>query len=180
SIELTANDLPDGYRSILAILADIVVACQYLHPSSGPVSGSDITGIALIDEVDLHLHARLQRDIVTRLRDALPNMQFVVTTHSPLVAASFEREELVLLDREAPGGIRHLDRQILAFTADEVYEWLLDTRPYSEAGRQQLEQGGHEATRLLYQSPEHGEAQAEELLREQEHLLQKLRDMPAD
>jgi len=176
---LNPIDLPDGFRSVVALLADIATGWHQLRGFGEPANPEEIEGIVLVDELDLHLHASLQRQIVPRLRAALPNVQFIVSTHSPLVAASFDRSELVLLDQESPGGIRPVDRQILGFTADEVYEWLLDTPPYSEAGGEVLRKGGPEATLLLYQSPEHSEEAAVGLASEQEDLLEKLRNMPA-
>jgi len=46
-----------------------------------------------------------------------------------LVLANFDANEIIALDRDSYGNIRELDRQILSFTADEIYEWLMGTRP---------------------------------------------------
>jgi hypothetical protein len=51
----------------------------------------------------------------------------VVSTHSPLILTSFDRHEMVALDRAQPSGLRHLDRQILGWTTDEVINWLMET-----------------------------------------------------
>ncbi|MGB0722015.1 MAG: AAA family ATPase [Gammaproteobacteria bacterium] len=134
-----AHQLPDGFRSSLAWMADLCGRYAALNPSAA--QAKDIKGIVLIDEIDLHLHASLQRAIIPRLRSALPGVQFIVTSHSPLILASFDRNELVLLDNEAEDGVRRSDRQVLGFSADEIYEWLLDTPPSSEAMEAQLEAG---------------------------------------
>ena len=101
---LGSLDLPDGFRSMLALLADIASGWHELHPDAadGEVDAKDIDGIVLVDELDLHLHARLQRLIVSRLRRTLPNLQWIVTTHSPFIVGSFDRTEIVVLDARSP------------------------------------------------------------------------------
>lgn len=130
-------DLPDGFRSSLTWLADLCTRWVALNPSSreSPPSLDAISGLVMVDEVDLHLHASLQRAIVPRLRRALPGLQWIVTSHAPLVLASFDRTELVPLEED---GIRQLDRQILSFSADQVYDFLLRTSPSSEVIEEQL------------------------------------------
>lgn len=123
------SDLPDGYRATLAWLADLCLQHGGLYPQC--TSLEEIQALVLVDEVDLHLHPRLQRELVPALREALPKVQWVVTTHSPLVLACFDRHEIVALDREAEGGVQRLDRQILGFSADEIYRWLMDTEPHT-------------------------------------------------
>ena len=105
---LESLDLPDGFRSMVALLSDISLGWHDLHPDDVEPDLDKISGIVLVDELDLHLHARLQRLIVPRLRTALPNIQWIVSTHSPLIVTSFESSELVVLDRAAPGGIKQL------------------------------------------------------------------------
>jgi hypothetical protein len=175
--ELGALDLPDGFRSVLALLADIAAGWHDLNPEVDDVDATEITGIVLVDELDLHLHARLQREIVPRLRRALPGMQWIVTTHSPFIVGSFDQSELVVLDREQPGGIRELDRQVLAFTANDIYDWLLDARPVSLAGENATSQP--DGVSLLYQSPGRNAEEAERLLARQDDLLAQLRDVQA-
>jgi hypothetical protein len=169
---LESLDLPDGFRSMVALLADISHGWHDLHPDQDDPELDKISGIVLVDELDLHLHAQLQRRIVGQLRAALPHVQWIVTTHSPLVVTSFESSELVVLDREAEGGIRQLDREVLAFTANEVYDWLLDTRPVSTAGV--AEMAADRGSELLYQSPTLDAAQAKQLADMQGDLLAKL------
>lgn len=172
---LSSLDLPDGFRSILALLADIASGWHELHPPSAgeTVSGEDIDGIVLVDELDLHLHARLQRNIVPRLREALPRVQWVITTHSPYIVGSFDQTEIVLLDRSQKSGIRQLDRQVLGFTTNEINDWLLGAPAISAAGEAELAKDS--ATALLYQSPTRDRDAAEKLLSEQDELLDKLR-----
>lgn len=124
-------DLPDGYRSTAAWMADLCIRWLVLNPNSG-TSPSDIQGIVLIDELDLHLHASLQRGIVSRLRKALPNVQWIITSHAPLILASFDRNEIVALDQDMESGYRVPREQIYGFSADQVYNYIFHISPVSE------------------------------------------------
>ena len=129
-----AIDLPDGFRSAAAWLADLCsIWCDKAPDVAVNGNPADIHAIVLIDEIDLHLHPSLQRELIPRLRTALPKVQWIVTTHSPLVLANFDANEIIALDRDSEGGIRELDRQILGFTSDQIYDWLMGTRPMGAA-----------------------------------------------
>ncbi len=126
--QVEALDLPDGFRSSIAWLADLCsIALETAAGKHGPKRPEEIEAVVLLDEIDLHLHPSLQRTIVPRLRAALPRVQFIATTHSPLVLSNFDRAEIIALDRSVPGRVRELDRQILAFSVDQIYEWLMET-----------------------------------------------------
>lgn len=176
--EVDAIDLPDGFRSTVAWLADLCAAWHRTAPPEEAATSdpAKISGIALVDEIDLHLHATLQRSLVPRLRAALPNVQFIVTTHSPLVLASFDRAEIVVLDRDAENGIRELDRQIFAFSTDQVYEFLMGTPPQSTVIEEKLEKGDDpELALYLYQSQERSEEETRAELEERRRLIEELR-----
>ena len=108
-------------------MADLCAAwCEKFPERARKGRPQDIDALVLIDEIDLHLHPSLQRILVPRLRETLPRVQWVVSTHSPLILSCFDSAEIVALDRTEPGGIRFLDRQILGFSTDEIYQLLLD------------------------------------------------------
>ncbi len=99
--QVSAFELPDGYRASVAWMADLLSRWTKLRLRTAEAVAEAATepgleavrGIVLIDELDLHLHASLQRSIVPRLREALPNLQFLVTSHSPLVLSSFDEND---------------------------------------------------------------------------------------
>ncbi|MFO0610427.1 MAG: AAA family ATPase [Polyangiales bacterium] len=133
---LAAVDLPDGLRATLAWVADLCFAWYAIATPEERAEGfASMRATVLVDEIDLHLHPKLQRTLVTRLRERLPRVQWIVTTHSPLVLASFDREEIVLLEPDPENGVRRrpLDRQIMGFTLDEIVSWLMETAPHSAA-----------------------------------------------
>lgn len=77
--------LSDGYRSVLALAGDIVWRLLMAFPESDDPLKEE--GVVLIDELDIHLHPVWQRDIALWLQEQFPNIQFIVATHSPLVAS---------------------------------------------------------------------------------------------
>ncbi len=91
NVEVEADQLSSGEKSMLILIADIARRLCLLNPKSdNPLHGQ---GIVLIDEIDLHLHPKLQRQIIPKLQAIFPNIQFVVTTHSPLVISNlFEND----------------------------------------------------------------------------------------
>lgn len=81
--ELRIEQLSDGFKIITAMVADIASRMAEANPEAeNPLL---ISGIVLIDEIDLHLHPKWQRKILRQLRNTFPNVQFIVTTHSPIV-----------------------------------------------------------------------------------------------
>ena len=94
SLMLTINDatypfhyLSDGYRNMLALVADLAIKCATLNPQLG-IEATKCVGVVLIDEIDLHLHPKWQRRVVSDLINIFPNIQFVSTTHSPFIIQS--------------------------------------------------------------------------------------------
>jgi len=165
---VSATELPDGFRATIAWLADLCAAWHDKAPEEARDGDpSKIRAIVLIDEIDLHLHAALQRILVPRLRKALPEVQWIVTTHSPLVVSSFDSRELVVLDASSEGPVkRELDRQILAFSTDEVYRWLMGISPHSAVLDEPLQtsSGARDArlAAMVAHSPDVSGKQAEE------------------
>ncbi|MBF0108557.1 MAG: AAA family ATPase [Magnetococcales bacterium] len=80
---LDVVQLSDGEKSFLALVGDIARRLAMMNPGlKNPLTGK---GIVLIDEVDLHLHPQWQQTIMGNLVKTFPNVQFILTTHSPIV-----------------------------------------------------------------------------------------------
>lgn len=90
--------LSEGYRNMVAMIADIAWRASVLNPHYGAEAHLRADGVVLIDELDLHLHPAWQRRIVGDLRRTFPQIQFIVTTHSPQIVASVSRAQVRLLD----------------------------------------------------------------------------------
>ena len=92
--------LSDGHRSMTALAADIAMRCVQLNPHLKGDAPNGTDGVVLIDGLDLHLHPNWQRRIVGDLTSFFPKLQFVVTTHSPFIVQSLDRQGLVNLSEE--------------------------------------------------------------------------------
>ena len=77
------QQLSDGEKCLLALIGDLARRASMANPVLGNPLLSD--GIVLIDEIELHLHPSWQRKVITTLRDTFPNLQFLISTHSPQV-----------------------------------------------------------------------------------------------
>ena len=87
-----------GYRTVIAWTVDLAARMLDRYPDSDdPLSEP---AVVLVDEIDLHLHPKWQRTIMTFLGDRFKNMQFIVTAHSPLVVQAAQNANIVLLRRE--------------------------------------------------------------------------------
>ena len=93
--------LSDGQRSMAALAADIALRCVQLNPHLAGEAPSETEGVALIDELDLHLHPNWQRVVVRNLTSLFPKLQFVATTHSPFIVQSLDGQGLVNLSGRA-------------------------------------------------------------------------------
>jgi len=90
--------LSDGLKTMGAMVAEIAYRCAILNPHYGKEAIRESKGIVLIDEIDMHLHPKWQRQVVNDLKKAFPNIQFIVTTHSPFIVQSLDSDELINLD----------------------------------------------------------------------------------
>lgn len=92
------KNLSDGYKNTIGMIADIAYRMAVLNPQLLDRVLTETPGIVLIDEVDLHLHPRWQQRILGDLQMLFPNVQFIVSTHAPLVISSVKKENLIVLD----------------------------------------------------------------------------------
>lgn len=79
-------------KAVLSVIADIAKRLSMANPDSQNPLEED--AVILIDELDLHLHPKWQKEIVDDLKRTFPNCQFIVSTHSPFVIQSLNAEEL--------------------------------------------------------------------------------------
>ncbi|WP_412851411.1 AAA family ATPase [Ectothiorhodospira shaposhnikovii] len=101
---LPVTQLSDGVRAMVSLVADMAWRCAKLNPQMGARAQQETQGIALIDEVDMHLHPEWQQTVIQTLREAFPHIQFVVTTHSPQVLSTIRRENVRVIQSDAEGG----------------------------------------------------------------------------
>ncbi len=128
----------DGYRMTFSWMIDFF---GWAMRAGAFDSEGEIAGILLIDELEQHLHPAMQRDLLGQLARALPRVQILSTTHSPLVALAAHPEQIVSLHRHGPLIESCLVPNLDGYTADDVLveETLFGTDPYSSETRQRLE-----------------------------------------
>jgi predicted ATP-binding protein involved in virulence len=97
---LALDQLSGGYGVMLALIVDLARRMAQADPHLG-VDAIDASGVVLIDEVDLHLHPRWQQRVLPDLLSAFPNIQFVVSTHSPQVLTTVQPNQIAPLERQA-------------------------------------------------------------------------------
>jgi predicted ATP-binding protein involved in virulence len=95
---VSISNLGLGYRTVTAWMVDLSAKMIDSYPNSeNPLTEP---AVVLVDEIDLHLHPKWQRTIMSILTERFPNVQFIVTAHSPLVVQAARNANLVLLRRE--------------------------------------------------------------------------------
>ncbi|PRT33896.1 hypothetical protein C6357_30860 [Bacillus wiedmannii] len=125
----TLNTLSSGYSSLLYIVTELIIR---MLSTNAPLY--DIQGIVLIDEIDVHLHISLQKKVLRFLTDLFPNIQFIVTTHSPFVINSIENTVVYDLEK----GILLNDLALFPFQA--ILEGYFEIDQYSYLLKEKLKE----------------------------------------
>jgi hypothetical protein len=106
-----------GYKTMIAWMVDLASRLFDRYPDSpNPLAEP---AIVLVDEIDLHMHPRWQREIMSYLSERFPNTQFIVTAHSPLVVQAASNANVVVLKRED-------DHVVIENNPISVHGWRLD------------------------------------------------------
>ena len=90
------NTASDGFSAILDIIIDLILRMQLQDKR---VTEFMVPGVVLIDEIENHLHLELQKKVLSILTELFPNIQFIVTTHSPFVLNSIDNATVYDLER---------------------------------------------------------------------------------
>ena len=120
------NELSDGYSSVLYIVSDLILRMDKNWLMGEEISKYDCQGIVLIDELETHLHIELQKKILPFLTEFFPNLQFIVTTHSPYILNSISNARAYDLEK-------HIELENLsAFSSDDLAEGYFEADAYSD------------------------------------------------
>lgn len=95
---LPVDMLSDGIRTMIGLVGDLAYRASLMNPHHGIQACRRVRGVVLIDEIDMHLHPEWQQVVLPSLSEAFPNVQFIVTTHSPQVLSTVPRECIRILD----------------------------------------------------------------------------------
>jgi len=101
-IKLPALAMSHGYQAMVSWVADLIGQAMLDKPSLASLK--DIRGIVLIDELDAFLHPAWQRGLVGGMQRAFPNVQFIVSTHSPILISEVPADAVVRLQLSSEHG----------------------------------------------------------------------------
>ncbi|OYD95436.1 ATP-binding protein [Nostoc sp. 'Peltigera membranacea cyanobiont' 210A] len=121
--ELTVNQLSDGEKCLLAMVGDLARRLAIANPGlTEPLQGE---GVVLIDEIELHLHPKWQREIIPALTRTFPNCQFIVTTHSPQVISQVKPEGIYILEKTDEGVVAKKPESSFGRDSNRILEDLM-------------------------------------------------------
>ena len=123
---LEIGQLSDGEKCTIALIGDLARRLALANPEKkNPLEGS---GIALIDEVELHMHPKWQRKIIPMLRETFPNIQFIITTHSPQVLGELDDNiNVFLINQENNISTIEKIQSLIAWDSNLILEELMGT-----------------------------------------------------
>jgi energy-coupling factor transporter ATP-binding protein EcfA2 len=118
-VPLPFGALSDGYRAYIGLLGDLVYHLQTVCPSRRKLT--DVPGIVLIDDVDLQLHPAWQRVVVHTLATTFPRLQFVITSHSPIIAGTLHSQNVLILHSEGSASrVETSTHRLHGLNADQI------------------------------------------------------------
>lgn len=168
------NDLSDGYRNMLVMVADIAWRAAVLNPHHGAEVLANSEGVVLIDEIDLHLHPEWQRRVVNDLRSAFPRIQFIATTHSPFVIQSLLHGELINLDPELAEG------EYVGKSPEDIVENVMGVDvPQRSERHQEMMEAAERYYQILEELRDENNPEVLQLRAELDRLLEPFADDPA-
>lgn len=131
NISLNVSQMSDGEKCTLALFGDLARRLTLANPDKeDPLSGE---GIVLIDEIELHMHPSWQRKVLSVLRNTFPNIQFIITTHSPIVLSEAdENYNLFFVDNKDGKFMFQKNQQLNGYDANTVLEQFMNTRSMNE------------------------------------------------
>ena len=139
--EVDAEHLSDGYRRLVNIVTDVAFRCALLNGRLyGEDAASNTYGTVLIDEIDMHLHPTLQARVLKGLQRAFPKLQFIVTSHAPMVMTGVKNDDHNVVYRlsyeDGQYSVRESDTY--GMDASTITEAVLRQTPRDEEVEEQL------------------------------------------
>ncbi len=124
--ETDTDNLSDGYRRLINIVLDLAFRCMLLNKGIYGLEACVKTkGTVLIDEIDLHLHPTLQSVVMKGLQKAFPNLQFIITSHAPMIMSSISLEtgnKIIKLQFSETNGYEANETKLFGMDASTIIE----------------------------------------------------------
>ena len=138
-VELLVRQLSDGERGLLALVLDLTRRLSQANPEMEDPA-AEAEAVVLIDEIDLHLHPKWQRQVVHKLTAVFPKCQFIATTHSPQVIGEVESDRIHII---ADGQV-YSPTHSFGIDSSRVLEELMDADSRTRNVHELLTRIGHE------------------------------------
>ena len=146
SATIPVRQLSDGERGVLALVLDLTRRLAQANTSfTDPAS--DAEAVVLVDEIDLHLHPKWQRQIVHKLTKTFPRCQFIATTHSPQVIGEVEHDRIHII----ANGEVYSPTHSFGVDSSRVLEEIMDTRPRNQEVEELLAEVSQEVGKQRYE-----------------------------
>ncbi len=134
---LYLHQLSDGERGLLALVFDLTRRLAIANPElENPIRKG--VALVLLDEVELHLHPKWQREVLRRLKEIFKACQFVVTTHSPLVLGEVEARCIRFLEWDNGKVVASVPQEALGLDANRILLELMGARARNRQMEEQL------------------------------------------
>ncbi len=126
-VGLNVSQLSDGEKCTMALFGDLARRLTIANPNlENPLLGE---GVVLIDEIELHMHPSWQRNVVGKLRETFPNIQFIITTHSPIVLNEIDDEfNIYFLQNNETSSEVIVFKRLDGFDANYILEEFMGTK----------------------------------------------------
>lgn len=120
--------LSSGFRTLIGMVFDISCRMAILNPNLRNEIVGRTPGIVLIDEIDMHLHPKWQWKISDALKKTFPKVQFIATTHSPIVLSSCKNDKIILLESNENNHLEiEYDESKKGWQVNDVLERVMET-----------------------------------------------------
>ena len=114
-VKLPFGALSDGFRSYIGLVADMLYHMNYVCSKKSKLTS--LSGVVMIDDIDVHLHPKWQREVVPKLAKTFPKLQFIITSHSPLVAGTLHAANIRVVEDNQ---IHEYTERIHGLNADQI------------------------------------------------------------
>jgi predicted ATP-dependent endonuclease of OLD family len=164
--ECYLEELSSGFQAVLYIVISIFAWIESTKPEGRRIV-SKAFGTVLIDELDVHLHPEWQLTLCNGLKSIFPNLQFIVTTHSPHLLASAESGETIILPRvhgQKDYIVKPTSRKFSGWNTDQILEDVMDVKSLAS---KDYEQAIHRAFTAIEQN-------STDMLEREIHGLEKI------
>ncbi len=164
------RQLASGYRSIIAMVNHMMLHLYYQQPEIE--DPSELKGVVIIDEIDLHFHPKMQRDLVIKLTEIFPRIQFIVSTHSPIPLLGAPENAIVFTAKRDKNQGVHVERLQSGISFTDLLPNSILTSPIF--GLDEIIPEGHDEKDPLFTEDSYDEVVFNKILEEKIREISKI------